>query len=77
MEVTAEFIGWINRYISLDDSRITLTLSTGSTIRCVLNQLNIPVELVQNILLNGKHADLDNHLKDGDLIQFMPLICGG
>lgn len=76
MQVTVEFIGWINRYISLD-SRITITLSTGSTIRCALKQLNIPIELAQNILLNGKQADLDNHLKGGDLLQFLPLICGG
>ncbi|MEW5785419.1 MAG: MoaD/ThiS family protein [Bacillota bacterium] len=77
MEVTVEFVGWINRYIQLKNSHAVITISAGCTIQNILELLEVPVDLPQNIVLNGKPASLDTYLHDRDRVQFLPLICGG
>lgn len=77
IEVTVEFVGWINRYTQLENSKTMLSLSASSKIRGILELLAVPVDLPQIILLNGKPADLETFLKGGDKVQFLPLVCGG
>lgn len=77
IEVTVEFVGWINRYTQLENSKTMLSLSASSKIRGILELLAVPVDLPQIILLNGKPADLETFLTDGDKVQFLPLVCGG
>lgn len=43
----------------------------------ILTLLNIPHSEVQMVLINNKKADLNEEIKEGDVITFMPVIGGG
>jgi molybdopterin converting factor small subunit len=48
-----------------------------TSIGTVVRELNIPEEEVGILLLNAVHADLQQPLKDGDLLAIFPLVGGG
>lgn len=77
MEVTVEFVGWIKQYLQLSSSQVTINLPTCCTIQNMMERMSVPVDLPQTILLNGKPSDMHAYLKDGDQVQFLPMICGG
>jgi sulfur carrier protein len=54
-----------------------LTLSEGSTLRDVLDVLEIKPEQASILFVNGRHADLDQFISDGDVISIFPPIGGG
>lgn len=54
----------------LDPNKVT-------TIRDILSELNIPVEDVAIMLINGFHKKPDDIVKDEDLISLFPPVAGG
>lgn len=77
MEVHVEFVGYIKKYIKPEYYTFTLSLIDGSSIRDLLNKIDVPLNLPQTILVNGVQSSLDTVVHAGDDIKFMPLICGG
>jgi molybdopterin converting factor small subunit len=49
----------------------------GATIEDVMDILNLPKREIRLIVLNGKAAKKEATLKDGDTVEFFPIICGG
>jgi sulfur carrier protein ThiS len=48
-----------------------------TTIRGLLRRLNVPMDKVKIIFLNGIHASGEESLKDGDRIGVFPPVAGG
>jgi len=58
--------------------KATLTLEDGATITSIINQLNIPLELAQMVLVNGEQTrEFAQPLKDGDAVSIFPPVAGG
>lgn len=51
--------------------------SQGSDVRRVVEDLSLPEEKIGIILLNGRHARLDDLLSEGDVLSLLPLVDGG
>lgn len=43
----------------------------------ILDYLNIKLDEVAILLVNGRHSSADTNLKDGDIIAFFPPVAGG
>lgn len=54
-----------------------LNLPPGASLRHCFNHLNIPINNEYTTLINGRRADRDSLLKEGDSLVIFPLICGG
>ena len=49
----------------------------GARIKDVIDELQIPLNLLGIVLINGIHADIDSPLKDEDALVLLPLLDGG
>ncbi|MGE0824413.1 MAG: MoaD/ThiS family protein [Candidatus Binatia bacterium] len=59
-------------------SKAQLTLTEGTTITMLLQQLQIPSELAQMVLVNGEQTrEFDRPLADGDHVSIFPPVAGG
>jgi sulfur-carrier protein len=54
-----------------------MELDDGTTITDVLNRLGIPLTAAKIIFVNGRHAQADHILHDGDRLAVFPPIAGG
>ncbi len=48
-----------------------------TTIGGVLEKLNLPKEMRITVLLNGRTADGETALHEGDIVHILPLMAGG
>ncbi len=55
----------------------TLELPNGTSIRELLDQLNIGIDEPKVMFVNGVHARLDDIVKDEDRLAIFPPIAGG
>jgi len=55
----------------------TMELAAGTSIRELLDQLNIGIDEPKVMFINGVHARLDDIIKDGDRVAIFPPIAGG
>lgn len=59
-------------------SRAQMTLDGGTTLQSLIDQLKIPVELAQMVLVNGEQTrEFDRQLQDGDTVSIFPPVAGG
>lgn len=54
-----------------------LEVPGGSSAEDVLNILKLPKQEIRLIVINGKAAKKETELKEGDKVEFFPIICGG
>lgn len=59
------------------DSDGALDVNAGSTVKDLIDRLNIPAESAKVIFLNGRHAKYDQVLTDGDRVAVFPPVAGG
>lgn len=52
-------------------------LEDNTPIKDVINKYNIPVEEVRICLVNGRDADFNQSLKNGDTLSLFPPVGGG
>ncbi len=52
-------------------------LPPGTTVGGVLTRFGIPADKPKILLVNGRHADLDRALADGDELAVFPPVAGG
>ena len=43
----------------------------------IISELRIPEAEVSMVMVNGRHAGLDQRLQDGDSLALFPLVAGG
>ncbi|WP_321371443.1 MoaD/ThiS family protein [uncultured Desulfuromusa sp.] len=55
----------------------TFAYPDGSTAQDIIDKLQIPVQLLGIILVNGTHANSETVLVDGDTLMLLPLLEGG
>ena len=55
----------------------TREYSSGTRIKQVIDELNIPREQAAIVFVNNRHAKLEHRLSDGDVVAFFPPIGGG
>lgn len=79
MQVTVEFFGPLREYRppDADGEAFARPIEDGATVGGVLGSLNVPEDKPLIILLNSTHAERDEPLKDGDVLEVAPLIAGG
>jgi molybdopterin converting factor small subunit len=59
-------------------SKAQLTLEDGATLQTLIDQLKIPVELAQMVLVNGEQTrEFDRLLHEGDTVSIFPPVAGG
>jgi len=56
---------------------LTVEVSEGTTIRGLLQQLEVPREDIKVVFLNGIHATDEDVLKEGDRVGLFPSVGGG
>lgn len=54
-----------------------LSVPDGSRVDAVLERLQLPDELLDIILVNGRHADRSRLLEEGDILSLLPMLEGG
>ena len=59
------------------DGRRAHLATSAPDVRAVAAELGIPPSVIGVIMLNGRHADPDTRLHDGDVVSFFPPIAGG
>lgn len=48
-----------------------------STVGQVLEMLNLPESEAKILMINGRHTYRGKMLKEGDVLQVVPVLCGG
>ena len=76
MQIEVKIYGDVKRYAPGEQTRFHLTLKPGATLEDALCELAIPGDRC-TALLNGRRADDDVQLKDGDILVFIPFLSGG
>ena len=58
--------------------KTTLDLADNATINDLIQQLDIPLELAQMVLVNGEQTrEFERALTDGDQVSIFPPVAGG
>jgi sulfur carrier protein ThiS len=79
MEVELNLFATLKRYIpdEVKGNSWNISISEGTKVRELLEQLKIPIGTVKLVFLNGIHANGNEILKDGDRVGVFPPIGGG
>ncbi len=54
-----------------------LDYEEGTTVADVIEQLNVPHKELGIVFLNGKHSELQQTLRDKDILSIFPPVGGG
>ncbi len=77
MRVTVELQAYLEQYSPSGQAVFGYTLPDGATVQTLVRQLNVPEEMASVIVLNGRSADLDDPLQNGDRLILIPPLAGG
>jgi molybdopterin converting factor small subunit len=77
MIVNVKLFAGLRSYARTDDGICALELPNASTVGDVIATLNIPPDKPSILLLNGRHAQRDKTLSDGDTLSLFPPVAGG
>jgi molybdopterin converting factor small subunit len=56
---------------------LTLEADGPATVRTLAETLGLPLKEVKVVMLNGRHADLEDPVTDGDQVALFPAVGGG
>jgi len=56
---------------------VTAELDGGTTVEHLACKLGLPLQDIKIIMVNGRHADMDTRLADGDRVALFPHVGGG
>jgi molybdopterin converting factor small subunit len=79
MKVEVALFATLSKYLpaGTQNRRATLEVKDGATVRDILNQLGVPPELPNILLVNGRQALDTTVLKDGETLSVFPPLAGG
>ena len=79
MKVELHLYASLSKYLPPDAKFKTwfTEIDKNTTIKDMIEQMNIPKKSVKLIFLNGVHAEVSKVLKDGDRIGIFPSVGGG
>ncbi|HOP40663.1 MAG TPA: MoaD/ThiS family protein [Geobacteraceae bacterium] len=55
----------------------TCDYAPGTTVKDILDELELPLEEIGATLINHRHVEEDQTLEDGDMLSIFPLVGGG
>jgi molybdopterin converting factor small subunit len=76
MQIEVKLYGDAKKHAPGEKAQFQMTLQPGATLKDALHALAIPSERYTS-LINGRRADDDVLLKDGDTLVSFPLVSGG
>lgn len=56
---------------------VTLDYAPGTTVKDILDELDLPLEEIGATLINHRHVEEDQELVEGDMLSIFPLVGGG
>jgi sulfur carrier protein ThiS len=79
MKIEANLYATLARYMPNQNEKgnCVVDIADGATVKDVLQQLNIPIDLVKLIFVDGIHASRESNLKDGSRLGVFPPVGGG
>ena len=80
MEIEIKLYASLARYMPVQEEgsdSIKTEVEDGTTVKQLLDELNVPANNIKIIFLNGTHAGEDAVLKDGDRLGVFPPVAGG
>jgi sulfur-carrier protein len=79
MEIEVKLFATLRDYLPHGSSRFSckMEVSGQTRIQDILLQLKIPDEIPRIILVNGIHGNLEQVLKEGDILSIFPPVAGG
>jgi sulfur-carrier protein len=79
MKVEIALYATLSKYLPQDaeQRKATIGARDGATVREIMLQLGIPQEYPNILLVNGKQANPDTVLKDGETLAIFPPLAGG
>jgi molybdopterin synthase sulfur carrier subunit len=79
MKVKVQLYALLAKYLPTNAHNKTavLEVAEGTSVQEVLNELTIPENMPKILLVNGRNAELDRVLAEGDTVSVFPPIAGG
>ncbi len=77
MQVTVELQTYLQEYSPAGEPVFEHTLPDGATVQTLVRDLDVPEEMASVIVLNGRSADFDDALSEGDRVTLIPPLAGG
>jgi molybdopterin converting factor small subunit len=79
MKVEIALYATLSKYLppGTQNRRAVIEVKDGATVREVMNQLGIPPDLPNMLLVNGRQAPEGTVLKDGETVSVFPPLAGG
>ena len=73
--IELKFFVTLSKY--LPDNAAAYPVDQGKTVTDLIDELNIPIDDVKLIFVNGRKEGLDYAVKDGDRLGLFPPVGGG
>lgn len=79
MKVEVRLFAFFTKYLpeNAERHRVVLELEEGTIVRQVLEQLQVPLEEIKLLFINGVRAEIEDVLKEGDIMAAFPPVAGG
>lgn len=79
MKIRVQLYAVLAKYLppQTDGNTAWLELPEGVSVKEVLQHLKVPEAMPKILLVNGRHAELDKVLSEGDTLSIFPPIAGG
>ncbi len=79
MKIEVQLYATLSQYLpkGAQNRKAVMEFDDGLTVGKVIDQLGIPKEHPNMVLINGIHAKDDVPLKDGDVVAVFPPLAGG
>ncbi len=77
MTVELRFFAGLRNYLPEGKTPCTAELPDGSTVADILKTFGVPLEKPRILLVNGRHADMERVLHNGDVLSVFPPVAGG
>ena len=77
MTIQLKFFAGLRNYLPEGQSPYPAEVAEGATVGDVLGQFGVPEDKPRILLVNGRHADVGQILREGDLVSVFPPVAGG
>jgi molybdopterin converting factor small subunit len=79
MKIQVALYATLSQYLppGAQNRKAPIEIRDGATVRDVLDQLGIPQDLPNILLVNGRQASEGTVLKDGEVVSVFPPLAGG
>ena len=80
MIIDAKIFSSLRHYLPISERPLgggKWDMPEGSTVAQALKMLNLPGNEIRTILINGRKANMETVLKEGDVFAVFPMIMGG